>query len=42
LELYNVVHILRIQQPYLSGIPWNFPFRHTKSTVWFHLTRAES
>jgi hypothetical protein len=42
LELYNVVHILRIQQPYLSGIPRNFPFRHTKSAVWFHLTRAES
>jgi hypothetical protein len=33
---------LRIQQLYLSDVHWNFPFRHTESEVWFHLTRAES
>jgi hypothetical protein len=42
LELYTIVHILRIQQPYLSATRWNFPFGHTKSEAWFHLTRAES
>jgi hypothetical protein len=42
LEFYTVVHILRIQQPYLSDIYQNYLFRHTKSKVWFHLTRAES
>jgi hypothetical protein len=33
---------LRVQQHYLLDICWNFPFGHTKSEVWFHLTRAES
>jgi hypothetical protein len=42
LEFYTVVHILRIQQHYLPGIHQNYLFRHTKSVVWFHLTRAES
>jgi hypothetical protein len=28
LDLYTIVHILRIQQPYLHGICWNFPFEH--------------
>jgi hypothetical protein len=42
LELYAVVHILRIQQPYLSDIYSNLPFGHTKSEAWFHLTKAES
>jgi hypothetical protein len=42
LELYTVVHILRIQQHYLTDIYWNYLFRHTKYEVWFHQTRAES
>jgi hypothetical protein len=42
LDLYTIVHILRIQQTYLSDIRWNFPFGHTRSAVWFHLTRPES
>jgi hypothetical protein len=42
LEPYTIVHILRIQQHYLFDICWCFPFGHTKSEVWLHLTRAES
>jgi hypothetical protein len=42
LEFYTVVRILRIQQPYPSDIYRNYLLRHTKSAVWFHLTRAES
>jgi hypothetical protein len=42
LELYTVVHILRIQQHHLPHNRRNYLFRHTKSVVCFHLTRAES
>jgi hypothetical protein len=41
-SLTQLTHILRIQQHYLPDIHQNYLFRHTKSTVWFHLSRAES